>query len=1075
MPSPSDSSSGDSAVEFDSEDLTGEDGDEAERAAARRGAAAAAQAAELLHQGRPAAAAALLRQGAAEARLAGPSGRKSEVALRRLARRALAAAEVGELLASAPALAVEERNAHVPGAPRAVSPRSDPPPCSLPQLRSLAHGPRAPAPADAAASPADDPDAPPAPPPPGASPARPTPPGEQPVPQHQVAVSSRESSRQLRTPPGLQTPVSPGPGLRSSDGGGGLPGVLRGERTARAEVVAAWATSALELAPGPARRRRASRRQSPSSMPSSAGRRLQAGRAVHAHRQLQQRGRSSSSSASSAPAPSAGSGAAMRHRFPRSSEAGPGWPVEKAALVARIRGLEEQLARAQQSAPSEEGRSDLGLGRRLLTCQELSSGGSSRKAGSERSSRGAPAAAEGGGSAAQRLGGQPALEVTPAPDEGGAGQLAGGGPAAEGEAERLRGKVRELEQALGQDRAGRVALRHSPVQLRATEITTAVSRRISAAASGGGDDALRRELALLRAEQRSREERNRRELERTRRAIEDSLRRSTERIGADCEAAARAQRDWQAERQEWQAQRSALEQQLAALRAERDQWRQDAERLRSGPQGSPERSPATDRELSYSSCGSATGRSGLALRLPGVKPPRQAPRQATIQTPLQRPDQQQPPSFASDATTGSRVVFHQCTCASVAGLFADSELTAHFSEEAAMLKEGKLLVPLSKLQSGTSCAQCWRELLSDASSFLADYHNQHGEFLKGPGGEQQPVVLPRWERPADDTTRGWRECQMHTTVQAPLTQVTKLVERERFALVDTPEGRCIYLHFSNQTPDVMYGDYFRCEALVTITEEQEGCTVQVHGKVHFLKSTMMKGRILSSAIAEMTQCYAAMVEQAQQRLGRGERSSRLRVRPPPLRKVSAAADSPLVSPTGRPEVAALPPPRRSLWQRARDGAAAAARAGGGCCSAAAAAAPGALIAATSRRSATCALLLTLWWLRCVGADVAALPTGPAFADLELYASAARCLAAAAAAESRPGGRELAPLDRACNVTAAGGTVGAVLLGGGGIAPLQENMLAALAAAQGALQILLFTAALVLFTALLAARGRALPS
>eukprot|EP01065_Artemidia_motanka_P026596 TRINITY_DN3171_c2_g4_i1.p1 TRINITY_DN3171_c2_g4~~TRINITY_DN3171_c2_g4_i1.p1 ORF type:complete len:947 (+),score=325.40 TRINITY_DN3171_c2_g4_i1:61-2901(+) len=641
------------------------------------------------------------------------------------------------------------------------------------------------------------------------------------------------------------------------------------------------------------------------------------------------------------------------------------------------------------------------------------------------------------------------------------------------ETERLELQVRELEVSLreqSQEASRRAAEAEAALIAAKLEATRAPKPKDT----GRVDDVekaeqlagLLRELTLLRkaaSEQKKVEDSRGMELDTTRRRLDEILARGSKKLSDQCEALQKARADFQQERQDWKEERRALERDLAAARLERDgarrsaadfereagfrrrldeemdrmqkalgDERQEAAALRaelrrgvtSPAVGSPTAaaSPTDDRESVPSAPSSPT--KSVLRHLPGFR--RRSPsRHQSKVGPLSPPPSAPPRRAASELPLPLVRSFNSAGWGGMPELFPEAVPNSHFTNEEALLRDGTLLVQRKELPAGVTAQLCFQQLLSDGSTFLADYHSKHGEFLREDGGRQAPVTLPQWEAGGDES-RGWRCCEMLTTVQAPLSQVTKLVERQRYALITTPEGATTALHVSTQTPDVMYGEYFRCEALVSFTDRPGGaCTVQVHGLVHFMRSTIMRSKIQSTAMSELTLSYGKMVAQAVAALSRQGRPGAAKEKEPPQPP---------------PPPPPPPPPTRSLADTAlewlQQGCAAADTA----------------VQQASQHGGLAAVAVLLWLVVCLCSDVSVLQQGPAVDDLREYASAARCLAAAVEAESQLSTGPVLP--RTCDVQQSSRTLSATLMGGAALPPLQRQTLVALAAAQtAALQIL----------------------
>eukprot|EP01062_Namystynia_karyoxenos_P067735 TRINITY_DN61786_c0_g1_i1.p1 TRINITY_DN61786_c0_g1~~TRINITY_DN61786_c0_g1_i1.p1 ORF type:complete len:763 (+),score=243.87 TRINITY_DN61786_c0_g1_i1:82-2289(+) len=245
---------------------------------------------------------------------------------------------------------------------------------------------------------------------------------------------------------------------------------------------------------------------------------------------------------------------------------------------------------------------------------------------------------------------------------------------------------------------------------------------------------------------------------------------------------------------------------------------------------------------------------------------------------------------------------------SLAGLWQDGSLEGaplqqHFSDPEALRQTGKCLVSRIALPPGSSAAVCWRRLLRSDSDFLADWHRRHGEYDKGPAGEVVPLSLPQWEGGGDAGPAGWRSFECTTVVQAPWSMHTRFVERQRFAALRLPSAAArVVLQVSARTPDVMLGDCFRCEAVACFEEEAPGgdCWLEVHGTIHMLKSTMMKGKVVSAGIAGLQQSYSDFAQQAVEVLGTPEGTEKSAPAAPPAAPAPAppAPAAPAAAATG---------------------------------------------------------------------------------------------------------------------------------------------------------------------------------
>jgi len=81
------------------------------------------------------------------------------------------------------------------------------------------------------------------------------------------------------------------------------------------------------------------------------------------------------------------------------------------------------------------------------------------------------------------------------------------------------------------------------------------------------------------------------------------------------------------------------------------------------------------------------------------------------------------------------------------------------------------------------------------------------------------------------------------------------------------ETQCYYINANKQLIiqtisimlDIPYGDYFRVEAKWEVTPRDGGCSLTVSSGVNFLKKTLMKGRIESTAVRQTKETYLRWV------------------------------------------------------------------------------------------------------------------------------------------------------------------------------------------------------------------------
>eukprot|EP01065_Artemidia_motanka_P042562 TRINITY_DN5739_c0_g1_i1.p1 TRINITY_DN5739_c0_g1~~TRINITY_DN5739_c0_g1_i1.p1 ORF type:complete len:1203 (+),score=398.96 TRINITY_DN5739_c0_g1_i1:89-3610(+) len=220
--------------------------------------------------------------------------------------------------------------------------------------------------------------------------------------------------------------------------------------------------------------------------------------------------------------------------------------------------------------------------------------------------------------------------------------------------------------------------------------------------------------------------------------------------------------------------------------------------------------------------------------------------------------------------------------------FADTRLDSCFSAHQVLLG-AEPMCRATKLPQGATLDQVFSWLYKDGTPFLTEVKSDHGEYV-GTKDSQQKVPMPKWEMSADGAS-GVRELTCTTVVQAPWTSHTRFEEKQRWVCVAGPP-RTLLVQTSAQTPDVTMGDCFRVEAVTVIEEVAPGqCEARMHGYVHFLKSTLLRGKILSTAMQNMTAAH-------QRVLAMLTRTVRLRL--------AAAAGAP--PPAAEPEAVEEPPP-----------------------------------------------------------------------------------------------------------------------------------------------------------------------
>ena len=199
-------------------------------------------------------------------------------------------------------------------------------------------------------------------------------------------------------------------------------------------------------------------------------------------------------------------------------------------------------------------------------------------------------------------------------------------------------------------------------------------------------------------------------------------------------------------------------------------------------------------------------------------------------------------------------------------LFSECTINDKFLPASTVLSKGKKLLSVSVPGSLNSVFSA----LFSEPSFLVEYHKKRGEY-GGTKENPQPVSIPNWDSFGPGC--GSRKFDCLTVIQAPWSKHTKYVEYQRYAMTQSQ----LYIHFCSQTPEVMYGENFRIEVVLSVTENKSTsqCDVDVIAHINFLKSFMMKSAVDSTATTELNAAYkvfCALAKQYCSRLGNSSSS-----------------------------------------------------------------------------------------------------------------------------------------------------------------------------------------------------------
>ena len=186
----------------------------------------------------------------------------------------------------------------------------------------------------------------------------------------------------------------------------------------------------------------------------------------------------------------------------------------------------------------------------------------------------------------------------------------------------------------------------------------------------------------------------------------------------------------------------------------------------------------------------------------------------------------------------------------ITDLFSDfpSSINSHFSSISTLTSSGKVLQ--------TTTIQGSLEMVCDtmlSDTFCSQYHCAHGEYTKGNGNELG-CKYSKWQSHAvHPKNAGHRTLDCTTIVQAPWSQHTQFIERQRYCKTT----KKVILQVSSMTPGVMCGECFRCEVAVVLTSNKDNVTATVTGYVHFMKSPFMglKSKITSTATSELKDSF----------------------------------------------------------------------------------------------------------------------------------------------------------------------------------------------------------------------------
>eukprot|EP01060_Flectonema_neradi_P000592 TRINITY_DN10366_c0_g1_i1.p1 TRINITY_DN10366_c0_g1~~TRINITY_DN10366_c0_g1_i1.p1 ORF type:complete len:700 (+),score=148.80 TRINITY_DN10366_c0_g1_i1:52-2151(+) len=316
----------------------------------------------------------------------------------------------------------------------------------------------------------------------------------------------------------------------------------------------------------------------------------------------------------------------------------------------------------------------------------------------------------------------------------------------------------------------------------------------------------------------------------------------------------------ESERQKASDERKGMEEEILTLRTElstlekksREVPQIDLRNLTVDPKGSRETVSLPSRSLPSSPLTSPRKRQGILKAFSRKKnnrsppPPPLPPVSSTVALEdddflLELGSPALPPSspIVSDLPSDLSTLFDQFPAA----------INSNFSS-VSTVSSGKVLQSQSLPASFDRCSAL---LLSN--HFCAEYHNAHGEFTKkeGSSGKGSCSYSPWVHHPGYSEHAGYRTLQCLTVVQAPWSQQTAFVEKQRYY----KGSGVLALQITSLTPAVMCGDCFRCEVLVMIEGNSTSSSITITASVHFMKSPFMglKSKISSTAMSELADSF----------------------------------------------------------------------------------------------------------------------------------------------------------------------------------------------------------------------------
>ena len=197
----------------------------------------------------------------------------------------------------------------------------------------------------------------------------------------------------------------------------------------------------------------------------------------------------------------------------------------------------------------------------------------------------------------------------------------------------------------------------------------------------------------------------------------------------------------------------------------------------------------------------------------------------------------------------------------------DSSILAMFADGATVPPEAKRLVSGHAFPDHVSLASVFDLLFSGRSGFLSLYHGKLNAY-QGTKNKKEKIKIPKWTVPAEAKERrsvGSRSFTCTTVVYAPWEKHTRYVEKQRYGFfVNKENGPTLLVHCVSQTPDVMYGDSFRIEVLLRVTQSLKDdvvkCHLDVYSLIFFVTQPFVKQKIINTASTELANSYKMFCE-----------------------------------------------------------------------------------------------------------------------------------------------------------------------------------------------------------------------